>query len=271
MTELFRISGLSHGTDVWTNNAQDLVRQGVTTLKNVISTRDDIMTYLIQMGLEKKRAFTIMEIVRKNKILTDETLDYMRSFNVPEWYIDSCKKIKYLFPKAHAVAYVLMSYRIAYFKVHYPEAFYCTYFTTKIDSFPGQIVYGGLESIRDEMENIKQKGYSATAKEKNILTVLELAEEMYCRGIEMEQVDFKSSSDLSFKYNKKGSIIPPFRALEGVSDAHSISIYNELKNGDFISIQDLINRTGINKVAVQALKEHGTLSGLSESNQISLF
>ena len=271
MTELFRISGLSHGTDVWTNNAQDLVRQGVTTLKNVISTRDDIMTYLIQMGLEKKRAFTIMEIVRKNKLLTDETLDYMRSFNVPEWYIDSCKKIKYLFPKAHAVAYVLMSYRIAYFKVHYPEAFYCTYFTTKIDSFPGQIVYGGLESIRDEMENIKQKGYSATAKEKNILTVLEIAEEMYCRGIEMEQVDFKSSSDLSFKYNKKGSIIPPFRALEGVSDAHSISIYNELKNGDFISIQDLINRTGINKVAVQALKEHGTLSGLSESNQISLF
>ena len=271
MSELFRISGLSHGTDVWTNNAQDLVKQGVTTLKNVISTRDDIMTYLIQMGLDKKKSFTIMERVRKGKNLSDETIEYMRSFNVPEWYIDSCKKIKYMFPKAHAVAYVLMSYRIAYFKVHYPEAFYCTYFTTKIDSFPGQIVYGGLESIRNEMENIKQKGYSATAKEKNILTVLELAEEMYCRGIEMEKVDFNSSSDLKFTYNKRGSITPPFRALDGVSDAHSISIYNEIKKGDFISIQDLINRTGINKVAVQALKEHGTLSGLSESNQLSLF
>ncbi|WP_300408074.1 PolC-type DNA polymerase III [Lagierella sp.] len=271
ISELFRISGLSHGTDVWTNNAQELVKNGITTLKNVISTRDDIMTYLIQKGLEKKRSFTIMERVRKGRDLDDETEDYMRSFDVPEWYIDSCRKIKYMFPKAHAVAYVLMSYRIAYFKVHYPEAFYCTYFTTKNDCFPGQIVFSGLEAIRNEMEDIRQKGYGATAKEKNILTVLELAEEMYCRGIKMDPVQFHKSLDLNFTYDKKGSIIPPFRALEGVSDAHSISIYNEVLKGDFISIQDLISRTGINKVAVQALKEHGTLSGMSESNQISLF
>lgn len=271
ISELFRISGLSHGTDVWTNNAQELVRNGITTLKDVISTRDDIMTYLIQKGLEKKRSFTIMERVRKGRDLDDETEDYMRSFQVPEWYIDSCRKIKYMFPKAHAVAYVLMSYRIAYFKVHYPEAFYCTYFTTKNDCFPGQVVFGGLESIRSEMEMIRQKGYGASAKEKNILTVLELAEEMYCRGIEMESVQFHKSLDINFIYDKKGSIIPPYRALDGVSDAHSISIYNEVLKGDFISIEDLTSRTGINKVAVQALKEHGTLSGMSESNQISLF
>lgn len=271
MSELFRISGLSHGTNVWTNNAQDLVRQNITTLKSVISTRDDIMTYLIQMGLDKKKSFTIMERVRKGKDLSEETEDYMRSFNVPEWYIESCRKIQYMFPKAHAVAYVLMSYRIAYFKVHYPEAFYCTYFTTKNDSFPGKIIYAGLDSVRNEMENIRKLGYSATAKDKNILTVLELAEEMYCRGIELDQIQFGKSLDLPFTYSQKGKIIPPYRALEGVSDSHSIEIYEEFQKGEFISIQDLVKRTGINKVAIQALKEHGTLSGLSESNQISLF
>ena len=142
-----RISGLSHGTDVWLNNAQDLVRNGIATLSEVISTRDDIMLYLIYSGLDKKRAFKIMEDVRKGRGLKKEDEEYMRSFNIPEWYIESCKKIKYMFPKAHAVAYVMMSFRIAYFKVHYPEAFYATYFTTKVQDFDARLILKGKEAV----------------------------------------------------------------------------------------------------------------------------
>ena len=269
ISELFRISGLSHGTNVWTNNAQELVKDNIATLKEVISTRDDIMTYLIQKGLENKRSFKIMETVRKGRLLDEETENYMRKFNVPEWYIDSCRKIEYMFPKAHAVAYVLMSYRIAYFKVHYPEVFYSTYFTTKIADYPGQTIYAGLDSIRARMKEIKDLGYSASAKDNSILTVLEVAEEMYCRGIEASEIRFGKSDKLRFTVLEKGKIQPPYRGLEGVSDAHSIAIFEEYKNNDFLSIQDLVKRTKINKVAVEALRKHGVLYGLPESNQLS--
>ncbi|MFY9548563.1 PolC-type DNA polymerase III [Miniphocaeibacter sp.] len=269
ISELFRISGLSHGTNVWTNNAQDLVRDNIASLKEVICTRDDIMTYLIQKGLENKRSFKIMETVRKGRLLDEETEDYMRQFDVPEWYIDSCRKIEYMFPKAHAVAYVLMSYRIAYFKVHYPEAFYSTFFTTKIADYPGQIIYEGLDAIRKKINEIKELGYSATAKDNSTLTVLEVAEEMYCRGIKASPVSFEKSDKLKFKVLEKGSIQPPFRGLEGVSDAHSIAIYDEYNKNEFLSIQDLVKRTKINKVAVESLRNHGVLQGLPESNQLS--
>ena len=269
ISELFRISGLSHGTNVWTNNAQDLVRNNVATLKEVISTRDDIMTYLIQKGLENKRSFKIMETVRKGRLLDDETEKYMREFKVPEWYIESCRKIEYMFPKAHAVAYVLMSYRIAYFKVHYPEAFYSTFFSTKIADYPGQIISNGLESIRTKMKEIRDLGYSATAKENSVQTVLEVAEEMYCRGIIADRVSFDKSDKIKFKVLEKGKIQPPFRGLEGVSDAHSIAIYDEYQKNSFLSIQDMVKRTRINKGAVEALRIHGVLEGLPESNQLS--
>ncbi|WP_099203134.1 PolC-type DNA polymerase III [Miniphocaeibacter massiliensis] len=268
-SELVRISGLSHGTDVWTNNAQELVKNNIASLKEVICTRDDIMTYLIQKGLENKRSFKIMETVRKGRLLDEETENYMRENNVPEWYIDSCRKIQYMFPKAHAVAYSLMSYRIAYFKVHYPEAFYSTFFTTKIADYPGQTIYSGIEAIRTRMKEIKELGYGASAKDNSILTVLEVAEEMYCRGIKSSKITFKDSDELKFKVLEKGCIQPPFRALEGVSDAHSIAIYKEYHENDFLSIQDLTKRTKINKGAVEALKIHGVLEGLPDSNQLS--
>ncbi|MDU7298901.1 MAG: PolC-type DNA polymerase III, partial [Finegoldia magna] len=163
-SELVRISGLSHGTNVWLNNAQDLIRDGVVELKDTICTRDDIMIYLINKGLEKKRSFKIMETVRKNRLLDEDTLNYMTENGVPDWYIESCKTIEYLFPKAHAVAYVMMSYRIAYFKVHYPEAFYSTFFTIKLQDYPGDVIVKGLSAIREEMQSLKDKYKESNSK-----------------------------------------------------------------------------------------------------------
>ena len=268
-SELVRISGLSHGTDVWLNNAQDLIREGKAVLKETICTRDDIMLFLILKGLDNKKAFKIMETVRKGRPLDPETIQYMEEYDLPSWYIDSCKKIQYLFPKAHAVAYNLMSYRIAYFKVHYPEAFYATYFTIKIADYPGNLVAKGIEAIKDEMERIKSLGNDVSPKEKSVYNLLEVIEEMYARGIESKPVSFKHSDKLRFTVPEKGFIQPPFRALEGVSDSHSISIYKEAQNDEFISIQELVKRTKINKVAIEALREHGTLDGLPETNQMS--
>lgn len=268
-SELVRISGLSHGTDVWLNNAQDLIRDGIVELKDTICTRDDIMIYLISKGLDKKKSFQIMERVRKGKSLSDETLEYMRSFDVPEWYIDSCEKIKYMFPKAHAVAYVLMSYRIAYFKVHHPEAFYATFFTIKIADYPGDLICQGLEAIQERMQEIKDMGKEASPKDLSTFSVLEVAEEMCARGINSSKVDLEKSDALTFKVLEKGFIQPPFRALEGVSDAHSLAIKDVVENEEFISIEDFRKKTKINKNALESLKNHGVLDHLPDTNQIS--
>ncbi|GMG97100.1 PolC-type DNA polymerase III [Tepidimicrobium xylanilyticum] len=268
--ELVRISGLSHGTDVWLNNAQDLVRSGIATLKEVISTRDDIMLYLIYSGLDKKRAFKIMENVRKGKGLTPEDVEYMRSFNIPEWYIESCNKIKYMFPKAHAVAYVMMSFRIAYFKVHYPEAFYATYFTTKAQDFDAELVLKGKEAVVEKIRELDSLSNQMTAKEKNLLTVLEVVQEMYARGYNFENVDLYKSHSNRFLIGEKG-IIPPLVSLEGIGDTAAKSIVKERENGEFMSIEDLVSRTKVSKTVVEALKAHGCLNNLPESNQISLF
>ena len=181
--ELIRISGLSHGTDVWLNNAQDLIRDNITTLPNVISTRDDIMLYLIQAGLEPKTAFKIMEDVRKGKGLKEEYEKEMKEKNVPAWYIDSCKKIKYMFPKAHAAAYVMMAFRIAWFKVNYPKEFYVTYFTVRADDFDAELMCNGQDKVRNKIKELEQRGNTLTQKEKNVLTILEVVNEMYARGI----------------------------------------------------------------------------------------
>jgi len=268
--ELVRISGLSHGTDVWINNAQELVRNGIAPLSKVISTRDDIMLYLIYCGLDKKRAFKIMERVRKGKGLTDEDKEYMRSFNVPEWYIESCEKIKYMFPKAHAVAYVMMSFRIAYFKVHYPEAFYATYFTTKAQDFDAKLILKGKEVVNNKIRELENISNNMTAKEKNLLTVLEVVQEMYARGFKFEALDlYKSDSD-KFILGENG-IIPPLKTLDGVGETAARKIVEERNRGKFISIEDLIIRTKSSKTVIEALKEQGCLNGLPESNQISLF
>ena len=268
--ELVRISGLSHGTDVWLNNAQDLVRNNTASLSEVISTRDDIMLYLIYSGLDKKQAFKIMENVRKGRGLSEEDEEYMKSFNIPEWYIDSCKKIKYMFPKAHAAAYVMMSYRIAYFKVHHPEAFYATYFTTKAQDFDAHLVLKGKDTVNEKIKELEVLSNNATAKEKNLLTVLEVVQEMYARGFNFERVDlYKSHSD-KFLIGEKG-ILPPLRSLDGVGDTAAKKIVEERDIAEFISVEDLVSRTRISKTVVEALDVHGCLKNLPESNQINLF
>ncbi|MTI67477.1 MAG: PolC-type DNA polymerase III [Firmicutes bacterium] len=268
--ELVRISGLSHGTDVWLNNAQDLVRNGVTELSKVISTRDDIMMYLIYSGLDKKISFTIMEKVRKGKGLTEEEEKYMRENNVPDWYIDSCKKIKYMFPKAHAVAYVMMSFRIAYFKVHHPRAFYATYFTTKATDFDADLIVKGKEVVKEKIKELESMGNDKTAKDKNLLTVLEVSLEMYCRGFKFKKVDlYKSHSDKFLIVD--GEILPPLKSLQGLGENAARSIYEARKAGKFLSIEDIVNRAKANKTAIEALKNHGCLDGMSEKNQLSLF
>ncbi len=268
--ELVRISGLSHGTDVWLNNAQDLIKEGRATLSNVISTRDDIMLYLIYEGLDKKLAFQIMEKVRKGKGLSADDEKQMKEINVPDWYLDSCNKIKYMFPKAHAAAYVMMSFRIAYYKVHYPEAFYATYFTTRANDFDAGLVLKGKKFVEEKIRQLESLGNDKTAKEKNLLTVLEVVLEMYCRGYNFEKVDlYKSHSD-KFLIGTNG-IIPPLKTIEGVGGTAARNIVKEREKGKFISIEDFATRAKVSKTVIEALKEHNCFYGLPESNQINLF
>lgn len=270
-SEMTRISGLSHGTDVWLNNAQDLVRNGTASFDEIISTRDDIMNALIQQGLDKKKSFSIMEKVRKGKPLSDEILDYMRENNVPEWYIESCLKIQYLFPKAHAVAYCLMSYRIAYYKVYYPEAFYATYFNTKINDFKYSTIIKGLESIQKALDEVKDS-YDLSQRDKQIRTVLEVAEEMAARDIKLEKADiYKSDATKFLLSDRKGYILPPLSSVDDVSEAMAYDIVSEREKGEFISIEDLKQRTSVNKNALNSLKSLGIIEGIQEKNQMSLF
>lgn len=269
--ELVRISGLSHGTDVWLNNAQDLVVDKVVEFKDVISTRDDIMNYLLFKGLPPKMAFTIMENVRKGKGLKPEFIEEMNKHDVPQWYIDSCQKIKYMFPKAHAVAYVMMSFRLAYYKVHYPAAFYATYFTTKAQDFDADLIVKGLDSIKQKIQEIHELGNDATAKDKTMLTVLEVALEMYARKIKIIPVDIYKSDATKFIVVDDTTILPPMIALQGVGENAAINIQNERENGEFISKEDLRKRTKISKTVVETLSNHGSLNNMSEKNQLSLF
>lgn len=268
--DLVRISGLSHGTDVWINNAQDVIRQGHAKIGEVISTRDDIMVYLIQKGVEKKKAFDIMERVRKGKGLREQDEEAMIKQNVPQWYIDSCNKIKYMFPKAHAVAYVTMSVKIAYFKVHYPEAFYATYFTTKVEDFDAEIITKGENNILSNIKTLEEKGNEKTAKEKNMITVLEVAFEMYKRGYKFVKVDLYKSDDHKFLLTEDG-ILPPLMALQGVGANAAASIKAERENGEFISIEDIIKRAKVSKTVIEVLEKHGSLKNLDKTNQISIF
>lgn len=269
--ELARISGLSHGTDVWLNNAQDLIKDGYATLKEVICTRDDIMNYLILMGVKPKNAFTIMERVRKGKGLRDGDIEEMKENNVPQWYIDSCNTIKYMFPKGHAVAYVMMAIRIAYFKVYYPEAYYATYFSIRgLEDFDANIIVKGQQAILSVIKEVESKGNNLTQKEKGLLTVLEVANEMYARGIKILPVNLYESDSVKFKVTDNG-ILPPFRALQGVGETAAKSIVEARKDGEFISKEDLRLRTKISKTVIEIMTEHGCLNGLPDTSQLSLF
>jgi len=267
--ELVRISGLSHGTDVWLNNAQELIKNNKATLSEVISVRDDIMNYLLQKGLEPIDAFWIMEHVRKGKGLTDEEESKMREKGVSDWYIKSCKKIKYMFPKAHAAAYVMMAYRIAYFKVHYPRAFYLTYFSTKASAFDAQIIDKGLEFVKDHLNKLRKQD-KLTAKDKETITILEVVIEAMHRGVEFGKVDLYNSKKNKFILRDE-KLIPPLICLEGLGSSAAESIIEARVKGKFISIEDLTNRTRLSKTVIEKMKEHGTLKGLPEKNQLSLF
>jgi len=268
-SELIRISGLSHGTDVWLNNAQDLVRGGVATLPEVICTRDDIMIYLIHHKVPDLTSFTIMEKVRKGKGLTPEHEDIMREHDVPEWYIDSCKKIKYMFPKAHAAAYVTMAFRIAYFKVNYPVSFYIAYYTVRADAFDAQRMIHGKERVMASMKEIEQNP-DATQKEKDVHTILEVCNEMYARGIKFLPIDLYKSHSSKF-LEEDGAIRPPLNAIAGLSDAMAQSILKAREDGEFISVEDLARRTKIGNSIIEKLKEYDVISDMAATNQTSLF
>ena len=268
--ELIRISGLSHGTDVWLNNAQDLIRGNVASLPEVICTRDDIMIYLINRGLEPTMAFKIMENVRKGKGLQPEMEEAMQANSVPKWYIDSCKKIKYMFPKAHAAAYVIMAFRIAWFKVYYPEAFYAAYFTVRADDFDGALIMKGAAFVRETIKNLESRGNDLTAKEKNVLTILEVALEMYMRKFRFAPIDLYQSHSYRFQITKKG-IRPPLNALQGVGINAAKNILEAREEREFISIEDLRERTRVTKTVIEALREQGVLDHLPETSQLSLF
>ncbi|MBM7572060.1 PolC-type DNA polymerase III [Aquibacillus albus] len=268
--ELVIISGLSHGTDVWLGNAQELINNGICGLPDVIGCRDDIMVYLMHKGLDASLAFKIMEFVRKGKGLQDDWIEEMRKHDVPDWYIDSCKKIKYMFPKAHAAAYVLMAIRIAYFKVHHPIFFYTAYFSVRASDFELDTMIKGSNAIKNRVEEILAKGNDASPKEKSLLTVLELALEMNERGYTFQKVDLYRSSATDFIVDGN-SLIPPFNAVDGLGTNAALNIVNAREEGEFLSKEDLRERSRISKTVLEYLDNHGCLEGMADANQLSLF
>jgi len=269
-SELVQISGLSHGTDVWIGNANELIYNGTCELKDVIGCRDDIMVYLIYAGLEPSFAFKIMESVRKGKGLTEEMESEMRANAVPEWYIASCKKIKYMFPKAHATAYVLMAVRIAYFKVHHPILYYATYFTVRAGDFDLSAMIKGSQAVRKAMSDIREKGFDATAKDKGLHTVLELALEMLERGMKFQNIDLYRSSATEFLI-EGNTLIPPFNAVDGLGTNAAKAIVEARAEGQFLSKEDLRKRAKLSKTIIETLDTMKCLEGLPDENQLSFF
>ena len=271
-SDLVRISGFSHGTDVWLGNAQDLIRSGQCTIKNAISARDDIMMYLIHHGIDPLLSFKTMEKVRKGKGIDPDVVKKLQDGDIPQWYIDSCQKIKYLFPRAHATAYVMMAYRIAFCKVHYPLAYYAAYFSIRADEFDANVIAKGQEYVGRKIAELEEisKEKKLDAKQNATLIVLQLAWEMYLRGYDCEKVDIYTSDAEKFVIHEK-SLLPPLASLAGMGLKASQSIVEARKDGIFTSIEDLRRRTGISKTNIEILRDHGCLDGMGESDQISLF
>ncbi|MDR3348991.1 MAG: PolC-type DNA polymerase III, partial [Acidaminococcales bacterium] len=270
--ELVRISGYSHGEMVWLKNAEELIKNGTAKTSETIATRDDIMNFLMEKGIDPLVAFKIMEDVRKgNKSnLVAEYQPLLREKQVPEWYVSSCKKISYLFPKAHAAAYVMTACRIAYWKAHRPMEFYAAYFSVRAEDFDADTILAGRQAIKDAISQIEKKGQNATAKEKKLLVVLEIAFEMYLRGIKLQRVNVYHSHPTQFLIAGK-DILPPLTALSGLGENLAMKIAQARKAGLFSSKDDLRARSGVSKAIIDALSAHGCLDDMPESNQISLF
>ena len=276
--ELLQLSGLSHGTDVWLGNAQDLIKQGIADLSTVIGCRDDIMVYLMHAGLEPKMAFTIMERVRKGlwlKISEEERNGYieaMKANKVPEWYIESCGKIKYMFPKAHAAAYVMMALRVAYFKVHHPIYYYCAYFSIRAKAFDIKTMGAGLEAIKRRMEEIaeKRKNNEASNVEIDLYTTLEIVNEMWERGFKFGKLDLYRSQATEFLIDGD-TLIPPFVAMDGLGENVAKQLVRAREEGEFLSKTELRKRGGLSSTLVEKMDEMGILGNMPEDNQLSLF
>ena len=276
--ELLQLSGLSHGTDVWLGNAQDLIKAGIADLSTVIGCRDDIMVYLMHAGLDPKMAFTIMERVRKGlwlKISEEERNGYieaMKANNVPEWYIESCGKIKYMFPKAHAAAYVMMALRVAYFKVHHPIYYYCAYFSIRAKAFDIKTMGTGLDAIKRKMQEIaeKRKNNEASNVEIDLYTTLEIVNEMWERGFKFGKLDLYRSDATEFIIDGD-TLIPPFVAMDGLGENVAKQLVRARQEGEFLSKTELRKRGGLSSTLVEKMDEMGILGNMPEDNQLSLF
>jgi DNA polymerase-3 subunit alpha (Gram-positive type) len=269
--DLLQISGLSHGTGVWLDNAQELIKKGICNIKTVIGCRDDIMLYLIyKAGMDAALAFKITESVRKGKGLSDEWKEEMKKCKVPGWYIDSCEKIQYMFPKAHAAAYVISAVRTAYFKLYYPIAYYATYYSVRASDFELELLCQGYDAILKKLIEIEEKGFQATPKEKAMVSILEMALEMTARGFSFKPIDLYKSDGTKFLVDGD-SLIPPFSALAGIGENAAKHIAAARESGPYLSIEDFQKRSKASKTIVELLASMNCFRGLPESNQLSLF
>ena len=274
--ELVKISGLSHGTDVWNGNAKDLIDQGVVPFSEVIGCRDDIMVYLMYHGVEPIKAFKIMEFVRKGKASKEpeqwaEYVEILKKADIEPWFIESCRKIKYMFPKAHAVAYVINAFRLAYYKVHKPAVYYAAQFSAEYDDFDVDAMIKGYEAVKQRIIEINEKGYDATNKESSVLECLKVALEALARNIKFKPVDLYKSHYHDFVIDDDGNLIPPFRAIDGLGEVVAKNIVEEREKGEFISIEDLQKRAKLSSTLIEKLRSMGILDGMDESSQLTLF
>ncbi len=270
LSDLIRISGLSHGTNVWLGNAQELVKSGKATISTAICTRDDIMIYLINKGVESALAFTIMESVRKGKGLKPEWEEAMKAKDVPDWYIWSCKKISYMFPKAHAAAYVMMAYRIAYCKINYPLAYYGAYFGIRADAFSYAIMCQGKDKLNYYMKDYKKRSDTLTKKEQDVMKDMKIVQEMYARGLEFMPIDIYRAKAKMFQIID-GKLMPSLASIEGMGDKAAEAVEEASKDGPYLSLDDFRQRTKVSKTVIDLMAELGLFGNLPQSNQLSLF
>ena len=270
LSDLIRISGLSHGTDVWLNNAQTLIQEGKATISTAICTRDDIMTYLINTGMESELSFTIMESVRKGKGLKPEWEEAMKAAGVPDWYIWSCKKIKYMFPKAHAAAYVMMAYRIAYCKVNYPLAYYAAYFSIRASAFSYELMCQGKEKLEFYLRDYKNRSDSLSKKDQDTLKDMRIVQEMYARGYEFLPLDIYRAKATKFQIID-GKLMPPLSSIEGMGDKAAEAVEMAAEDGPYLSRDDFRQRTKVSKTVIDFMADLGMFGDLPETNQLSLF